>query len=169
MARQLVAADPDSAASMVEDARQTALTALNDIRSVTQTIHPAVLADRGLADAVQALVYDLAVPVDVSGAPPAGLEPAVESAVYFAIAECLANVVKHSAASHVAVTYTTSGDVLRVAIADDGNGGASVAAGTGLRGIVRRLEALDAGLSISSPRGGPTLVTIAVPLDAARR
>ena len=164
LAGELMDRDPERAGRMVEQARRTALTALDEVRSVAQTIHPAVLADRGLADAVRALAYDLAVPVEIVGVPPARLDPAVESALYFAIAECLANVVKHSGADSATVTYSQVEGVLHLIVTDDGTGGADDTGGTGLRGIRRRLAAFDGTLSVSSPPGGPTRVAIVVPL-----
>ncbi|MET7401962.1 histidine kinase, partial [Dactylosporangium sp. NPDC005572] len=136
LAKDLVGRDagsPEHVARLVEEARQAAVAALDDLRAVMHSIHPAVLADRGLADAVRALALDLAVPATVSGDPPAPLSPATETAVYFAVAEALANVVKHSGATHAEVAFTTTRTALRVDIRDDGTGGADPAAGTGLR------------------------------------
>ncbi|MCO5969563.1 sensor histidine kinase [Actinoallomurus soli] len=161
---ELLRRDPDAAARLLDEARATAVAALDDLRAVMHGIHPAVLADRGLGDAVRALVLDLAVPVTVTGDPPRALPAALETAVYFAVAECLSNVVKHSEATAAEVVFTGDPDVLRVTVTDDGVGGASPAGGTGLRGIIDRLDAVDADLHVSSPSGGPTVVTITVPL-----
>ncbi|WP_238010457.1 histidine kinase [Dactylosporangium sp. AC04546] len=165
LAKDLVGRDAGGAVQLVEEARQAAVAALDDLRTVMHSIHPAVLADRGLGDAVRALALDLAVPATVTGDPPAGLSPATETAVYFAVAEALANVVKHSGATHAEVAFTTTRTTLRVEIRDDGTGGADPAAGSGLRGITDRLDAVDARLTVSSPPGGPTLVTLTVPLS----
>ena len=122
-----------------------------------------MLADRGLTGAVQALAMDMSVPVtvtvDLTGRPPAP----VESATYFAIAECLANVGKHSGASRGWVTMSHAGGLLRVEVGDDGRGGARPSGGTGLSGIMRRVSAFDGTMSVSSPVGGPTLVVMEVP------
>jgi signal transduction histidine kinase len=122
-----------------------------------------VLADRGLAGAVQALALDMPIAVLVTttltGRPPAP----VESAAYFAVAECLANVVRHSGARRAWVGLSHAAGVLRVEVGDDGAGGASLDAGTGLAGVARRLAAFDGTLTVSSPAGGPTVVSMEVP------
>ncbi len=163
MADQLFADDPDAARRLVSEARGTTGAALGDLRAVVRGIHPPVLADRGLAGAVQALALDMAVPVRVSarldGRPP---EP-VESAVYFAVAECLANIGKHAGADHAWVELSHADGVLRAVAGDDGRGGANPDTGTGMRGVMRRLAAFDGTMRVSSPHGGPTLVTLEVP------
>ncbi|MGW3601964.1 MULTISPECIES: sensor histidine kinase [unclassified Micromonospora] len=165
LAGDLVRRDADGAERLLEEARATAVAALDDLRTVTQSIHPAVLADRGLGDAVRALALDLAVPVRVSGDPPEDLPPAVQTAAYFAVAEALANVAKHSGATQVSVVFDQTGDTLRIVVTDNGTGGADPARGTGLRGIIERLDAIDARLRVSSPAAGPTRVTITIPVD----
>ena len=164
LAGDLVRRDPPAAQKLIDEARQTAVAALDDLRSVMHSIHPPVLADRGLGDAVRALVLDLAVPVTVTGTPPAPLAPATETAAYFAVAECLSNVVKHSGASSATVDFAGRTDSLVITVRDDGLGGADPAAGSGLRGITDRLDAVDGRLEIVSPPGGPTWMTISVPL-----
>ncbi|GAA4606364.1 hypothetical protein GCM10023195_22860 [Actinoallomurus liliacearum] len=161
---ELLRRDPDAAARLLDEARATAVAALDDLRTVMHGIHPAVLADRGLGDAVRALVLDLAVPVTVIGDPPPALPAAIETAVYFAVAECLSNVVKHSGADAAEVAFTGRPGVLRVTVTDNGVGGADPVGGTGLRGIEDRLDVVDADLHVSSPPGGPSVVTITVPL-----
>ncbi len=155
--------DPEKARQLIKDARSTTTAAIGDLRSVVRGIHPPVLADRGLAGAVAALAIDMAIPVTVDarldGRPPAP----VESAVYFAVAECLANVGKHSGAAHGWITVTHEDDRLRAVVGDDGRGGADPGAGTGMLGVMRRLAAFDGTLSLSSPAGGPTIVTLEVP------
>jgi signal transduction histidine kinase len=159
--------DPEKARQLVNDARSTTAAAIGDLRSVVRGIHPPVLADRGLAGAVQAIALDMAIPVcvdvRVEGRPPAP----VESAVYFGIAECLANIGKHSGAAHAWITLghevTDGVGALRAVVGDDGRGGADPNAGTGMLGVMRRLAAFDGTMSVSSPAGGPTLVTLEVP------
>src|SRR5665811_1655532 len=134
MADQALADDPEAARRLVEDARATTSAALSDLRSVVRGIHPPVLADRGLAGAVQALALDMAVPVDVAidlpGRPPAP----VEAAAYFAVAECLANVGKHSGAAQAWVRLSFGDGVLTVVVGDDGRGGARVGRGSSANG-----------------------------------
>ncbi len=169
MADQALESDPEAARRLVEEARATTSAAISDLRSVVRGIHPPVLADRGLAGAMQALALDMAVPVDavidLPGRPPAP----VESAVYFAVAECLANVGKHSGAEHAWVRLGYADGLLGAVVGDDGRGGALVpagpghASGTGMLGVSRRLGAFDGTMTVSSPTGGPTVVTLEVP------
>lgn len=163
MAEELYDSDPDAARRTVSEARAATGAAIADLRSVVRGIHPPVLADRGLDGAVRALALDMAVPVEVVGSV-AGRPPApIESAVYFAVAECLANSAKHAGHQHAWVELAHDGGRLRVTVGDDGRGGADVDAGTGMRGVMRRLAAFDGTMSVSSPAGGPTIVTLEVP------
>jgi signal transduction histidine kinase len=159
LAGDLLRRDPDTAERLLEEARTTAVAALDDLRAVMHSIHPPVLADRGLGDAVRALALDLAVPVTVTGEPPSPLAAAAETAAYFAVAEALSNVVKHSGATSARVIF--DGD--RITVGDNGRGGAKAGGGSGLRGIADRLEAVDGTLRIVSPAGGPTELTIKIP------
>ncbi|QIX26267.1 sensor histidine kinase [Nocardioides sp. JQ2195] len=163
MAEDLFDRDPHAARTLVAEARDTTGAALGDLRSVVRGIHPPVLADRGLSGAVEALALDMAVPVTVDhalvGRPPAP----VESAAYFAIAECLANLGKHSAATHGWVRLSWADGRLTVVVGDDGHGGANPDEGTGMRGVMRRLAAFDGTMRVSSPAAGPTLITLEVP------
>jgi signal transduction histidine kinase len=160
----LLRRDPDGAQRLVEEARSTAVDALEELRAVMHSIHPPVLADRGLGEALRALVLDLAVPTTVTGDPPPELPTAIETAVYFAVAECLTNVVKHAGATAADVAFTEHPGGLRLTVTDNGAGGADPARGTGLRGIIERLDAVDAVLDVASPPGGPTRITITMPL-----
>jgi signal transduction histidine kinase len=161
LAGEVLRRDPETAERLLEEARSTAVAALDDLRAVMHSIHPPVLADRGLGDAVRALVLDLAVPVTVTGSPPSPLPAAVETAAYFAVAECLSNVVKHSGATGARVVF--AGDRLRISVSDNGTGGVDSSRGSGLRGIAERLEAVDGRLDVVSPAGGPTELTITIP------
>ncbi|NPD06702.1 sensor histidine kinase [Nocardioides sp. zg-1308] len=163
LADDLFERDPEAALRLVAEARDTTGAALADLRAVVRGIHPPVLADRGLAGAVEALALDMALPVtvlsDLEGRPP---EP-VESAVYFAVAECLANVGKHAGASRAWVDLRHDSGVLRASVGDDGRGGADARHGTGMLGIMRRLSAFDGTMVVSSPDRGPTLITLEIP------
>ncbi|MBL7255414.1 sensor histidine kinase [Paractinoplanes lichenicola] len=161
LAGELLRRDPDGAEKLLLEARSTARSALDDLRAVMHSIHPPVLADRGLLDAVRALALDLAVPVTVAGTIEGEPSPAVETAAYFAVAECLGNVVKHSGATSAQVVFAAP---LRVTVTDDGHGGVDPAAGSGLRGITERLEAVDGRLEVTSPAGGPTTIMITIPI-----
>lgn len=161
LAEKLIGTDPETAATLLREARETTLSALEDLRSVVRGIHPPALADRGLVGAVEALALPIPIPVTVAiDVPP--LPPPVESAAYFAIAECLANVVKHAGATRAWVTGRHDGTRLEVVVGDDGVGGAA-ADGGGLGGVARRLAAFDGTMSVDSPGGGPTLVRMEVP------
>lgn len=161
LAEKLLASDPDRAAALLREARETTMDALDDLRTVVRGIHPPVLADRGLTGAVEALALALPLPVAVSVDVPR-LPAPVESAAYFAIAECLANTVKHAGATRAWITGSHDGHRLRLVVGDDGRGGADPA-GSGLSGIARRLDAFDGDLVVVSPPGGPTLVRVEVP------
>ena len=170
LAQQMLATDPEGAARLLAEAQDSTTTALGDLRSVVRGIHPPVLADRGLAGAVQALALDMGLPVSVIITLPGRPPTPIESAVYFAVAECLANVAKHASASRATVELTWDDGVLRAVVTDDGIGGASVERGTGLAGVARRLDALDGRMEAVSPDGGPTVVTleVACALSSAR-
>jgi signal transduction histidine kinase len=165
IAETLFETDPEAAARMVGEARSTTTAAIGELRSVVRGIHPPVLADRGLDGGVRALALDLAIPVHVSGSIPGRPPAPVESAVYFAIAECLANATKHAEPQHVWIVLEHRDGLLRALVGDDGRGGADPKKGTGMRGVVRRLAAFDGTMSVSSPANGPTIVTLEVPCD----
>ncbi|MEU8923988.1 histidine kinase [Kitasatospora sp. NPDC048545] len=155
--------DPDALGPLLAEARTSSVKALGELRDLVRGIHPPVLADRGLADAVQATALDLPLPVTFTGALPGRAPAPVESAAYFAVTELLANVVKHAGASHVWIEIGHSGGLLRISVTDDGRGGADPSRGTGLSGTERRLAAFDGVLAISSPSGGPTIVNLEIP------
>lgn len=156
--------DPEAVRGMIDSAHDEAKAALAEIRELVRGIHPAVLSDRGLDAAVSALAARCTVPVEVEvAAPQARPDLAVESAAYFIVAEALANVAKHSQAERARVDVTVRGATLRVAVADDGVGGASAADGTGIAGLERRVAALDGTLLVDSPTGGPTRIVAELP------
>jgi signal transduction histidine kinase len=169
-AGQLLDSRPDAARALLEEARDSSVKALAELRYLVRGIHPPVLADRGLLDAVRALALDSPVRVSLVGGL-AGRPPGpVESAAYFAVSELLANVSKHAGARQAWIDIRHSGrmggagvGMLRISVADDGRGGVDSARGTGLSGIERRLAAFDGVLAISSPPGGPTVVNLEIP------
>jgi signal transduction histidine kinase len=162
LAEQLLLSDPEAAAALLREARETTVGALEDLRSVVRGIHPPVLADRGLPGAIEALAVPIPLPVTVAVTLTRRLPDPVESAAYFAVAECLANAVKHAQATRAWVSGSYDGRRLRLAVGDDGRGGADPA-GSGLSGIARRLAAFDGTITVDSPVGGPTVVTMEVP------
>jgi signal transduction histidine kinase len=165
MADEMFERDPHGARQLVTDARETSDTALAELRSVVRGIHPPVLADRGLIGAVEALALDMAVPVLVEATLPGRPTAPVESAVYFAVAECLANIGKHAGAQNGWIRIAHSDGVLSVEVGDDGGGGADPTGGTGMTGVMSRLRAFDGTMMVSSPVGGPTIVTLEVPCE----
>jgi signal transduction histidine kinase len=154
---------PEAALALVAEARETSLRALGDLRDLVRGICPPVLADRGLGHAVRALALDTPFPVDLDIDLPGRLTTPVESACYFAVAEALANAVRHSGARRVHIRMQHTGGLLRVQVADDGAGGADPARGSRLRGVEQRLGAFDGILAVSSPPGGPTMIAMEVP------
>ena len=162
-AERLFASNPEAALALVTEARETSSRALADLRDLVRGIYPPVLADRGLADAVRALALDTPLHTELDISLPAEVDTPVGAAVYFAIAEALANAVRHSGARTVRIHLTHSRGTLRAEVTDDGAGGADPAAGTGLAGVERRLATFDGILAVSSPPGGPTIVVIEVP------
>lgn len=164
LAEKLVHSDPDAAAQLLREARDTTISALEDLRTLVRGIHPPVLADRGLVGGVEALAIPIPIPVTVA-LPLPRLPAPIESAVYFAVAECLANVAKHAHASRAWVSGHHDGAVLRLTVGDDGRGGADPRGG-GLSGVARRLATFDGIVTVTSPRGGGTTVHLEVPCQA---
>jgi signal transduction histidine kinase len=162
-AEQLFESNPQAARALVTEAKASSVKALAELRDLVRGIHPPVLADRGLLDAVRALALDLPLPTQVAGTLPARPPAPVESAAYFAVNELLANVSKHAGASRVWIEIAHNGEALRIGVTDDGRGGADPSRGTGLRGLERRLAAFDGVLAVSSPPGGPTIASLEIP------
>jgi signal transduction histidine kinase len=122
--------------------------------------------DNGLEDALATLAATSAIPVELRCDLPERPAPAIEAIVYFCAAELLANAAKHSHANQLAVQATGRRGMLVVTVGDDGVGGADPARGSGLSGLARRVRTVDGRLEIASPPGGPTRVTIQLPLRA---
>ena len=167
-AERLFPTNPDAALALVAEAKESSSQALTELRDLVRGIYPPVLADRGLADAIRALALDVPLPVELDVDLPAPVDLPVASAVYFSVAEALANITKHAGARSVRIQLSQSllagpGGLLRAQVTDDGCGGADPTHGTGLAGVERRLAAFDGILAVSSPPGGPTIVVIEVP------
>ncbi|HEY7359309.1 MAG TPA: histidine kinase, partial [Streptosporangiaceae bacterium] len=161
-AERLFATSPGAALAMIGEAREMSSRALTELRDLVRGIHPPVLADRGLGDAVRALALETPGNIRLDIDLPGRAAPPVESAAYFAVAEVLANAVKHAHARTVEIHMRHDGQALRIAVTDDGIGGADPVKGSGLRGVERRLGTFDGILAVSSPPGGPTIVVIEV-------
>jgi signal transduction histidine kinase len=162
-AEALIDQHPEAAKALMVEAREASAKALTELRELVRGIHPPVLADRGLGDAVRALALDSPLNVEVTVDLPGRLEPAVESAAYFAVSELLTNVAKHAQATHVRIDLWRRDGRLRVTCTDDGRGGANVSGGSGLAGIERRIGTFDGVMAVRSPAGGPTEVTLEIP------
>jgi signal transduction histidine kinase len=159
----LIDHDPDAAKKLLAQARDSSRTALRELRDLVRGIHPPVLAERGLPDAIRALALDNPLIVDVQADVPGRADAPVESAAYFAVAEALANATKHAHADRVWIDLRHEDGRLRISVLDDGCGGADAARGSGLRGIERRLGSFDGMFTLSSPLGGPTMVAMELP------
>ncbi|MFC9971671.1 sensor histidine kinase [Spirillospora sp. NPDC127200] len=159
----LLETDPAKARVLLAQTRESSAKALHELRDLVRGIHPPVLADRGLGDAVRALALDHPLEVEVTADLPGRLEAPVESAAYFAVSEILTNAAKHSGARRVWADLRHTDGMLRISVTDDGRGGATLAGGTGLRGIERRIGTFDGVLALNSPAGGPTIVTLELP------
>ncbi|MCX5341728.1 sensor histidine kinase [Streptomyces atratus] len=163
LADQAFKDDPTTAHRLLGDARKANSQALAELRDLVRGIHPPVLAERGLDGAIRALALDLPIPVQVDSDLPGRPQGPVESAGYFAVAETLTNVVKHSGAASAWVRLRHGDGVLSVTVGDDGTGGAVLRTGGGLHGLQRRLATFDGTLDLDSPVGGPTTVTMEMP------
>ncbi len=162
-------ADVDRVRELVDTAHRNAKEALVELRELVRGIHPPVL-EVGLAEALATLAASSAIPVTLSTDIPARPAPSIETIAYFCAAELLANATKHSAANKIGiragVTGSEPGQVLRLQVSDDGLGGADPAHGSGLAGLERRAGTVDGRLVVESPPGGPTRITVELPMSA---
>jgi signal transduction histidine kinase len=136
----------------------------NQVREISRGIHPAILSEQGLTLALKALARRSAVPVELDLRTGRRLPDHVEVAAYYAVSEALANAVKHARASIVHVELDAPDETLRLAIRDDGIGGADPAQGSGLTGLRDRIEAVGGTLDVSSPADGGTTLLIEIPV-----
>ncbi|MEV4615581.1 histidine kinase [Kitasatospora sp. NPDC049258] len=161
----LMDTDPTAARTLLGEARHSSAKALQELRDLVRGIHPPVLAERGLADAVRELALEAPLATEVTVSLPGRPEAPVEAAVYFCVSELMANAAKHSGAGQVWVDILHRAGELRVTVTDDGRGGAAPERGSGLRGIQRRLGTFDGTLTLDSPSGGPTTITLELPCE----
>jgi signal transduction histidine kinase len=165
-AGQIIDTNPAAARALLYEARDASVKALAELRNLVRGIHPPILADRGLADAIRALALDSPMRIHLASDLRGGRASApIESAAYFAVSELLANVSKHAEARETWIDIRHTDGMLRIGVTDNGHGGADPARGSGLRGIERRLAAFDGVLAVSSPPGGPTAVTMEIPCE----
>lgn len=154
---------PDEADALLAQSSQDAVTAISELRELTQGLNPSILAEVGLMGALESLAERSFLPVTLRGETSADLPATVEAAAYYVVAEALSNAAKHAGASSVRVLVKQGPDRLAVEVADDGSGGAGVRSGGGLEGLADRLAALDGRLMVESPPGGGTVVRAELP------
>jgi signal transduction histidine kinase len=169
-AEEKIDSDPTAAKQLVADARQQSRMALAELRDLVRGTAPSILADRGLVAAVASIAGRGSVPTVIDSRRIEGLRfsPAVERAGYFAAAEALTNVAKHSDATRSDVIFWRDSSNLYVEVWDNGRGGATFGAGGGLAGLRDRAATLDGTVQLVSPPGGPTMVRVALPLREGR-
>jgi signal transduction histidine kinase len=162
LADQQAADDPEAAAELRRRAQENARQALVELRELARGMRPGLLAERGLQEAVRALVARSPLPASAEIDLPGRMPAQVETAAYYVVAEALTNAAKHAGARAAVVRISRRGEMLAVEVSDDGRGGADPA-GSGLTGLRRRVEALDGRLRVASPAGGPTIVAAEIP------
>ncbi len=171
MAREKLGEDDEQAdgatvRELIDAAHRNAVDALADLRDLARGIHPPVL-DSGLASALATLAASSAIPASVTAGIGPRPAPAIETIAYFCAAELIANATKHSYANQIKIgIHTERAGVLVLEVSDDGIGGADAARGSGLSGLAQRVSTVDGRLNVSSPAGGPTMVTVELPLRA---
>jgi signal transduction histidine kinase len=163
MAEERFERDPEGARELVEKARDEAKQALAELRGFVRGLHPAVLDERGLDAALSGIVARSPVPTSLhvllAQRPPRTLE----AVAYFVVSEALTNVARHSGATRAAVRVTSEAHRLVVEVSDDGRGGATTGAGSGLTGLTNRVASVDGTLTVTSPVGGPTVLRAEMP------
>jgi signal transduction histidine kinase len=151
------------AQEVIEAAHEEAKAALAELRNLVRGMHPVVLEDRGLDAALSGIAARVPISVRLTVDVPRRPHPTIEAVAYFVISESLTNITKHAQASQAEVYVHRAGDRLHIIVSDDGVGGAEANRGTGLAGLAKRAGAVDGSFEISSPAGGPTLVTVDLP------
>jgi signal transduction histidine kinase len=163
LAKEKLTEDPEAAARMVDEAHGEVKIALQELRDLARGIHPAILTDRGLGPALSAVAARCSASVKVTVDLPTRPAPAIEGIAYFTASELLTNVSKHSGATSATVDIWHAADHILLQVSDNGRGGASADAGSGLAGLAERLDAVDGLLLVDSPAGGPTRITADLP------
>jgi signal transduction histidine kinase len=158
-------ADLERVLELVDTAHRGAKEAITELRDLARGIHPPVL-DQGLGTALTTLAAHSDVPVDLAIDLPERPSAAIETIAYFCAAELLTNVAKHSGARHATLDVVHAPGLLRLRVSDDGSGGACVEDRGGLAGLAERVRTVDGRMQVSSPPGGPTVVTVELPSHA---
>jgi signal transduction histidine kinase len=162
--RQVQAAAPPEVAGDLSRIAEQVTGVLDQVREISRGIHPAILSEGGLTLALKALARRSAVPVELDLRTGRRLPDQVEVAAYYVVSEALANAAKHARASAVHVELDTPDTAVRLAIRDDGIGGADPAKGSGLTGLRDRIEAVGGTFDVTSPAGGGTTLLIEIPV-----
>ncbi|WP_329583832.1 sensor histidine kinase [Kitasatospora sp. NBC_01250] len=165
LARKTLKDVPPEAMRVIIEAHEEAQAAIVELRDLVRGLHPVVLEDRGLDAALSGIAARAPLPVRLTVGLAAPMSPTVEAVAYFVVSEALANVAKHARASRVDLSVRQLGPKLRIVIHDDGVGGADASRGTGLTGLRKRAASVDGTLAISSPLGGPTIITVELPCE----
>jgi signal transduction histidine kinase len=171
MARASLTDVPEEVRQVIEQAHDEVTEALAELRQLVRGLHPAVLDDRGLDAALSGIAANAPLPVRLRVDVADRCSPSIEAVAYFVVSEALTNVAKHADAGSAEVAVVRVGDRLRIVVSDDGRGGATLdgggaaadGAGTGLRGLAQRAAAVDGTLTVDSPPGGPTAITVELP------
>jgi signal transduction histidine kinase len=154
---------PDDVLGLLVEAQAELARALDELRELARGIHPAILTDRGLGPALEAIFSRAPLPVELTELPENRLPGPVEAAIYYVVSETITNIAKHAQAESATVSVRLVAATAHVVITDDGVGGADPARGSGLRGLADRIEALDGGLRIESPPDRGTRIEAQIP------
>ncbi|MFK8909096.1 histidine kinase [Streptomyces sp. YS-3] len=163
LARATLTDLPPEARAVIDEAHREAKEAIEELNNLVRGLHPAVLDDRGLDAALSGIAARAPLPVELSVDLDRRPAPTVEAVAYFVVSEALANVAKHARATRCSVRVRRRGELLCLTVGDNGAGGADAAAGTGLRGLAKRVGSVDGTIHINSPLGGPTVITVELP------
>jgi len=164
-AAELSRRNPERAAVVIGEAEGELELAIDELREIAHGIHPAVLVDLGLAEAVKSLALHSSIPVTLVELPSSRLDETAETIGYYVVAEAIANAQKYSRASSIQVRIAAERDKLRVEVVDDGVGGAAERPGSGLEGLRDRAEAIGGSMKLRSRVGQGTLLAVAIPLS----
>ena len=160
--------EPERASALLEEAEDELQLAIDELREFAHGIHPAVLADLGLAEGLRSLAVRSSIPVNLLEVPDDRLDDAAETVAYYVVAEAIANAQKHSRASFIQVRASAGLDSLRIEVLDDGAGGAAEHPGSGLEGLRDRAEAIGGILELVSEPTQGTRITVLIPASQAR-
>jgi len=164
VARSQVETKPEITARLLDEALHELGAGLEELREIARGLHPAILTDRGLLQALETLAARVPVPLEID-AVAERLPGHIEATIYYIVSEALTNVARHADATQASVTIRHDGDVVRCEVTDDGRGGADISRGTGILGLRDRAEAAGGTLTLTSPPGKGTIVAAALPLS----